>query len=75
MDCSKLLSKYNIDKQRMCGDTYESLEWYDDTNPKPTEEELELLNKQLIVDEMREKRNELLKDRDYIALPDFPHKD
>ena len=49
----------------------DSLECYDTTIPKPTQEELELLQERLIVDEMRDKRNQLLKDSDFRALPDY----
>jgi len=42
MDISKLLVKYYINNAWSCGDTYESIEWNDTTEPKPSEEELNL---------------------------------
>ena len=71
----KILTKYYLDKEWSCGETYNTLLWYDETIPKPTEEELELKYDDLLLDEMREKRNQLLKESDYTALPDFPQRD
>lgn len=71
----KVLLKYYKDKQWNCGDTYDTLEWNDTTIAKPTEEELELKYDDLLVDEMREERNRLLKECDYTALPDYPHRE
>ena len=42
MDYSKVLIKYYIDKEWTCKETYESIEWYDKTTEKPSEEELNL---------------------------------
>ena len=75
MDYSKILTKYYLNKSWSCGETYDSLEWYDTTLAKPTEEELELKYDDLLLDEMRQKRNQLLKESDYTALPDFPQRD
>ena len=75
MDYSKILTKYYLNKSWSCGETYETIEWYDTTIPKPTEEELESLWEDLLLDEMRQKRNQLLKESDYTALPDFPQRD
>jgi hypothetical protein len=69
---NKILSRYYIDYQWICGETYESLEWFD-TRQKPTEEELNSHNLEL--DEIRDKRNELLKETDFRALPDYPDRD
>jgi len=41
MDYSKLLIKYYIDKEWTCGESYESIVWYDKTEPKPIQEHLE----------------------------------
>jgi len=71
----KILTKYYLDKEWSCGETYNTLLWYDETIPKPTEEELELKYDDLLLDEMREKRNQLLKESDYTALPDYPQRD
>ena len=54
MELLKIILRFYGDKQWMCGDTYDSLEWYDNTIPKPTQDELYLLNGQLLIDEMRE---------------------
>ena len=75
MDYSKILTKYYLNKSWSCGETYETIEWYDTTIPKPTEEELELKYDDLLLDEMREERDRLLQESDYTALPDFPQRD
>ena len=75
MDYSKILGKYYSGLTWMCGDTYESLKWYDTTMPKPTLEELELKYSELLVDTMREQRNHLLRECDHCALPDFPSRE
>jgi len=72
MNYSKIMLRYYGDKQWMCGETYDSLQWYDTTTPKPTQGELENLWNDLLKDEMREERNKLLKESDYTSLPDFP---
>ena len=72
MDCSKILLKYYSELAWICGETYETLEWNDTTISKPTEEELDLKYDELLLDEMREKRNQLLKESDFRALPDYP---
>ena len=72
MDISKILLRYYIDNEWCCGETYETLEWHDEVKPKPSKEHLELLYDDLLKDEMREERNQLLKDSDYTVLPDFP---
>ncbi len=48
---------------------------YEKTEPKPTEEELELKYDDLLLDEMREERDKLLRETDYTALPDYPQRD
>lgn len=70
----QVLNRYYLDKEWCCGDTYETLEWYDTTMPKPTEEEFELKYDDLLVDEMREERNRLLKESDVYGLVDYPFK-
>jgi len=47
MDYPKVLTKYYIDKEWTCGDTYETVVWYEKTEPKPTEEELNIKWKEL----------------------------
>ena len=66
-----VLIKYYADKTWICGETYESLEWKDKTE-KPTEEELNMKWVELKKEQMREKRNELLKECDFRFVSDFP---
>jgi hypothetical protein len=75
MDFSKILTKYYINNSWSCGETYESIEWYDETRPKPTLEELDLKYDELLLDEMREQRDRLLRESDHTALPDFPRRE
>ena len=75
MDCSKILIKHYKQYRWRCGETYESLVWLEDTTPKPTEEELDLKYDDLLLDEMREDRDKLLRECDHCALPDFPQRD
>ena len=72
MNIVKVLNKYFGNLDWCCGETYESLEWYDITKPKPTYEEMELLYDDLSKEEMRMERNQLLKESDFTVLPDFP---
>jgi hypothetical protein len=71
MDISKILIKYYLENSWYCGDTYESLEWNDESE-KPSKEHLESLWNDVLKDEMRMERNKLLKESDYTVLPDFP---
>ena len=65
MDCSKILVKHYKGLAWICGDTYKSLIWKDTTTEKPTEEELNIKWKELKKENMREERNQLLKDCDF----------
>ena len=71
MDYSIVMSKKFIDKEWSCGETYESLEWFDITILKPTQEELDSLWEEIKLDDIRVKRDELLKESDFRALPDY----
>ena len=75
MDISKLLGKYYSNNEWCCGNTYETLKWYDTETPKPTKEHLESLWNDVLNDDMRKERNKLLSETDYTALPDFPNRD
>lgn len=75
MDISKLLGKYYSNNEWCCGNTYETLKWYDTTTPKPTKEHIESLWNEFFKDKMRQERNKLLSETDYTALPDFPNRD
>ena len=68
-----VLIKYYSECCWNCGDTYESLEWNDKTTEKPTEEELNIKWAELKKEQMREKRNELLKECDFKFVSDYPH--
>ena len=68
-----VLMKYYPNHVWICGDTYESLIWKDETDPKPSEEELNLKWEELKKENMRQERNQLLKDSDFRVLPDYPH--
>jgi len=72
MNIIKVLIKYFEGSEWNCGDSYASLEWLGTTRPKPTKEHLEQLYGDLLKEEMREERNQLLKESDYTVLPDFP---
>jgi len=61
-----VLMKYYPDNVWICGDTYASLIWKEKITEKPTEEELNLKWKDLKKENMRQERNQLLKDCDYI---------
>jgi hypothetical protein len=74
MDYSKILLKYYNKKAWCCGDTYDTLMW-NDMSEKPTKEHLESLWNDLLKEEMREERNQLLKESDYTALPDYPNRE
>ena len=73
MDYPKVLTKYYTDKEWSCGDTYETIVWYDETLAKPTEEELNVKWKELKKEHMRQERNQLLKDCDFRVLNDYPN--
>ena len=73
MDYPKVLTKYYIDKEWTCGDTYETIVWYEKTEHKPTQEHLESLWEELKKDNMRQERNQLLKDCDFRVLSDYPN--
>jgi len=68
-----VLMKYYPDNVWIYGDTYESLIWKDKTTEKPTEEELNIKWKELKKDNMRQERNQLLKDCDFRVLSDYPN--
>ena len=67
-----VLIKYYSNNVWICGETYDSLIWKDTTREKPTEEELNIKWAELKIEQMREKRNELLKECDFRFVLDFP---
>ena len=56
---------------------YSDLVWHDKTYAKPTEEEINIKNEELLnnknISILRAERNELLKISDIYVLPDYPH--
>ena len=78
MDYRVTMSFMHPNKDYMCEDTYESLVW-NETEPKPTDEELKdywnTIKHEYLKDIMRQERNQLLKDCDHCALPDFPNRE
>jgi len=72
MDYSKVLVKYYPEFSWSCGETYESIIWNDTTEPKPTKEHLDSLWEELKKENMRQERNQLLKDCDFRVLSDYP---
>jgi len=73
MDYSKIMVKYYSGISWSCGETYDSLMW-NDMSEKPSKEHLESLWNDVLESEMRIERNQLLKDSDYTALPDYPNR-
>jgi hypothetical protein len=73
-----VLKKYYDGKIWGIAEDYSTLDWMDET-PKPTDEELknywENMKHEYLQDKMRKERNQLLKDCDYCALPDYPDRD
>lgn len=69
----KVLVNYYSSNVWICGETYESLIWKDTTTEKPSEEELNIKLLELNKQEMREIRNELLKECDYKFVSDYIH--
>jgi len=65
----KVCLKFYSDKLWMCGETFESLVWND--TEKPTEEKMNELYELMLIDEMREKRNQLLAETDFRVLADY----
>jgi len=72
MDYSKVLVKYYSQFSWSCGEVYESLIWKDKIRVKPTEEELNIKGEELKKENMRQERNQLLKDCDFRVLSDYP---
>ena len=71
MDFLFVLQKKYVYCSYCIGDEYDSLEWYDhNIEPKPTEEELNIKLGEIRKEQMREERNQLLKDCDFRVLID-----
>ena len=79
MNYYEILSHFYPNMNYFCIDTYETLEWYETDKPKPSKESLaslyETVKDKWELELIREKRNQLLKESDYTALPDFPNRE
>ena len=73
-----MLKKHYDGKIWGIAEDYSTLDWGDET-PKPTDEEMishwNAKEHEYLENIMRQQRNQLLKDCDYCALPDFPNRD
>jgi hypothetical protein len=78
MNCYAILKKHYDGKLWGIADDYSTLDWGDET-PKPTDEEMishwNNMEYDYLKEIMRQERNQLLKDSDYCALPDFPNRE
>jgi hypothetical protein len=77
MNYYAILKKHYDGKLWGIAEDYSTLEWLDET-PKPTNEELIILwnmEYDYLKEIMRKERNQLLKDCDHCALPDFPNRE
>ena len=72
-----VLTKYYGDKKWSCGLTYDDFFWDEEIEPKPTDEHLKSLWNpfELELQNMRDKRNELLQESDFRVVPDYPQRD
>ena len=78
MNYYAVLKKHCDGKIWGIAEDYSTLNWGDET-PKPTDEEMishwNAMEHEYLENIMRQQRNQLLKDCDYCALPDFPNRD
>ena len=80
MNYYAILKKYYDGKIWGIAEDYSTLDWGDENEtPKPTEEEMishwNNMEYDYLKDIMRKERNQLLKDCDHCALPDFPNRE
>ena len=80
MNYYAILKKYYDGKVWGIAEDYSTLDWGDENEtPKPTEEEMishwNNMEYDYLKDTMRKERNQLLKDCDPCALPDFPNRE
>jgi hypothetical protein len=78
MNYYAVLKKHYDGKIWGIAEDYSTLDWGDET-PKPTDEEMinhwNNMKHEYLEDSMRQQRNQLLRESDYTALPDFPQRD
>jgi len=80
MNYYAILKKHYDGKIWGIAEDYSTLDWgYENETPKPTEEEMishwNNMEYDYLKDLMRKERNQLLKDCDHCALPDFPNRE
>ena len=78
MNYCAVLKKHYDGKIWGIAEDYSTLDW-GDPSPKPTDDELKEhwnnMKHEYLEDIMRQQRNQLLRDSDHCALPDFPQRD
>ena len=78
MNYYAVLKKHYDGKIWGIAEDYSTLDWGNET-PKPTDEEMinhwDDMEHEYLENIMREQRNQLLKDCDHCALPDFPDRE
>ena len=78
MNYYAVLKKHCDGKIWGIAEDYSTLDW-GDPSPKPTDDELKEhwnnMKHEYLEDIMRQQRNQLLRDSDHCALPDFPQRD
>ena len=80
MNYYAILKKHYDGKIWGIAEDYSTLDWSDQNEmPKPTEQEMinlwDNMKYDYLKDIMRKERNQLLKDCDHCALPDFPNRE
>lgn len=76
MQLIKILTKISSNIKYISGNNYNDIVWIDDNNKLSKDYILNKINEYIQekpFEILRKKRNELLKECDYLALPDYPH--
>lgn len=78
MNYNQVVSHFNPNKSYFFKENnYESFEWFEKEEPKPTNEHLcflwESIKNQFKLNEIRYERNLLLRECDYLMIEDYPH--
>ena len=77
MELIKILTKISSNIKYISGNNYNDIVWIDDNNKLSKDYILNKINEykqEKPFKILRKKRNELLNECDYLALPDYPHK-